>query len=106
MIKNKFTILITILLSTLLNACQTAKDAFEGKKRSEQSDEFLVEKKNPLVQPPEFSQLPVPGEKLSSDELSTDNIENILSKGSKEVSQTESTSKKIEENILDKINNR
>ena len=48
MMKNKFTILITILLSILLYACETAKDAFEGKKRSEQSDEFLVEKKKSI----------------------------------------------------------
>ncbi len=96
--------LIFFIFSFLIG-CQAMKDGIALKKK-EAADEFLVEKKNPLVQPPEFGQLPVPGEELSSDELSTDNIENILSKGSKEVTQTESTSKKIEENILDKINNR
>ena len=40
MIKNKLTILIIILFSILLYACETAKNAIEGKKRSEQSDEF------------------------------------------------------------------
>ena len=73
MIKNKFTILITILLSILLYACETAKDAFEGKKRSEQSDEFLVEKKNPLALPPDFEKLPVPGNKEVSPETFADN---------------------------------
>tara|TARA_Y100000746_G_scaffold95451_1_gene81325 strand:- start:155 stop:493 length:339 start_codon:yes stop_codon:yes gene_type:complete len=75
MIKNKFTILITILLSILLYACETAKDAFEGKKRSEQSDEFLVEKKNPLALPPDFEKLPVPGNQEVAPETFADNDE-------------------------------
>ena len=48
MIKNKLTILIIIFFSILLYSCQTAKDALEGKKRSEQGDEFLVEKKKSI----------------------------------------------------------
>ena len=32
----------------------------QGKKRSETSDEFLVEKKDPLVLPPNYDQLPSP----------------------------------------------
>ena len=39
-----------IILSLLLYSCGTGlKDALQGKKRSENSDEFLVQKKNPLV---------------------------------------------------------
>lgn len=33
---------------------------FCRKKRSENSDEFLVEKKNPLTVPPDIDELPVP----------------------------------------------
>ena len=76
MIKNKFTILITILLSILLYACETAKDAFEGKKRSEQSDEFLVQKKNPLAMPPDYQKLPTPGNQEVSPETFSDNSDN------------------------------
>ena len=47
-------------------------------KKKEAADEFLVEKKNPLVQPPRFGQLPVPGEKSSNNESSTNNIEKIF----------------------------
>ena len=97
-------VFIFFILNFLLG-CQTMKDGIALKKK-EAADEFLVEKKNPLVQPPEFGQLPVPGEKPGSDESSTENIQNILSKGNTEISQTENNSKKIEENILDKIKNR
>jgi len=75
MIKNKLTILIIILFSILLYACETAKNAIEGKKRSEQSDEFLVEKKNPLAMPPDYEKLPTPGNQEVSPETFSDNNE-------------------------------
>ena len=75
MIKNKLTILIIIFFSILLCSCQSAKEAFEGKKRSEQSDEFLVEKKNPLAMPPDFEKLPTPGNQEVSPETFSENNE-------------------------------
>jgi len=75
MIKNKLTILIIILFSILLYACETAKNAIEGKKRSEQSDEFLVEKKNPLAMPPDYEKLPTPGNQEVSPETFSENNE-------------------------------
>jgi hypothetical protein len=46
--KIKLKIVLLIILMPLLSYCGGVKEALEGKKRSEQSDEFLVEKKNPL----------------------------------------------------------
>ena len=48
--KNLFC-LFTILFA--LGACQNVLDGLTGKKKSN-SDVFLVQKKNPLVLPPEF----------------------------------------------------
>lgn len=45
-------------------SCQTIKNAVSGA-RQENSDEFLVQKKNPLVLPPDFTDLPVPFEESS-----------------------------------------
>ena len=75
MIKNKLTIFIIILFSILLYACESAKNAIEGKKRSEQSDEFLVEKKTPLAMPPDFEKLPAPGNQEVSPETFSENNE-------------------------------
>ena len=75
MIKNKLTILLIILFSILLYACEAAKNAIEGKKRSEQSDEFLVEKKKPLAMPPDFEKLPTPGNQEVLPETFSDNKE-------------------------------
>ena len=36
-------------------------EALQGKKRSDQGDEFLIDKKNPLAMPPDFDKLPKPG---------------------------------------------
>ena len=48
-----------VFLSLILTSCQSAKDVLTLKKK-ESSDEFLVEKKSPLVMPPEYGILPMP----------------------------------------------
>lgn len=53
-------ILLLILLTNLLHGCSSVTDGFKLKKK-DNADEFLVEKKNPLVLPPDFNQLPIPG---------------------------------------------
>ena len=66
---------------SFFNACQSAKDALTLKKKSS-ADEFLVEKKSPLVMPPKFMELPKPKEETFEKEISaideTNKIENIL----------------------------
>ena len=72
MIKKKLNILTIIIITIFLYSCQSAKDAFQSKKRSDQSDEFLVQKKNPLVMPPDFEKLPTPGNQEFYQEEITD----------------------------------
>tara|TARA_Y200000002_G_scaffold55153_1_gene40521 strand:- start:370 stop:678 length:309 start_codon:yes stop_codon:yes gene_type:complete len=99
---NKIFFLITLLF--ILSSCQGVKDALSGKKY-ENSDEFLVIKKNPLVLPPNFNDLPTP--KDVADTTQIDDIENeiedLLSsiKDSDEVS--ESSSSDTESFVLEKI---
>ena len=70
-----------IIFSIFFTSCQSIKDGLSGRK-SENSDEFLVKKKNPLVMPPKFMELPKPKEEIFEKEISaideTNNIENIL----------------------------
>ena len=70
-----------IIFSILLTSCQSIKDGLSGRK-SENSDEFLVKKKNPLVMPPKFMELPEPKEKTFDEEIvaieETDDIKSIL----------------------------
>ena len=75
--KIKKTLLI-ILSLILLNSCTGFSDAIQGKKRSENSDEFLVEKKNPLTAPPDMDELPVPSDQeKTSQEISVDDSDEI-----------------------------
>ena len=62
--KIKLNLILLIILAPLLTFCGGVRDALEGKKRSEQSDEFLVKKKNPLQMPPDMNKLPIPGDDL------------------------------------------
>ena len=97
----KFFLVISLFV---LCSCQSVKDALSGKKY-ENSDEFLVIKKNPLVLPPNFKDLPTP--KDVTDISQIDNIENEIEdlissiKDSDEVS--ESSSSEIESFVLEKI---
>ena len=92
---------------TFLYSCGVG-EALQGKKRSEQGDEFLIDKKNPLAMPPDFDKLPKPGEASikSTKDIESDqsNIENLLKKSKIEddtSSSKQSTS--IESSILKKI---
>ena len=89
----------------VLYSCQNVKEALSGKK-FENSDEFLVIKKNPLVLPPDFNDLPTP--KIVTDTTQIENIENeiedLLStiKDDEEVSESSSSST-TESFVLEKI---
>ncbi len=66
--------LITIIISIIaLNSCGTLKEGFTSQKKNS-IDEFLVEKKSPLVMPPDFNELPLPQQpnQLTENEEETD----------------------------------
>ena len=64
--KNNIKISILFFILLFVYSCGTAQDALVGKKRSEQGDEFLIDKKNPLSMPPDFDKLPEPGESIAA----------------------------------------
>ena len=67
--KTNYVLILLLILPTFLNACQGIKDGLSGRK-SENSDEFLVQKKNALVVPPDFMKLPKPKLENYNDEIS------------------------------------
>ena len=56
---NKLIIFALSLIFIFLNGCQSIRDNLSLKKKGN-TDEFLVQKKNPLVLPPDFKGLPKP----------------------------------------------
>jgi len=65
--KTNHVLILLLILPIFLNACQSIKDGLSGRK-SENSDEFLVQKKNALVIPPNFMNLPKPETKSLNDQ--------------------------------------
>jgi len=55
--KNNIFVILFMMLA--VTSCQSVQNALSGVKQ-ENSDEFLVQKKNPLVLPPDFTDLPEP----------------------------------------------
>tara|TARA_B110000037_G_scaffold198885_1_gene238175 strand:- start:2405 stop:2734 length:330 start_codon:yes stop_codon:yes gene_type:complete len=107
---NKTKFLITILPTLLLlNACGTVAEGLGGTKKKG-SDEFLIEKKAPLVLPPSFGDLPEPGKKIEENsELIEENdlsIEEMIFQSSSKGSNIESeeSDSSIEKLIIEKIN--
>ena len=102
--------LTVIFLSLLfLNSCSTVAEGLAGGKKKG-SDEFLVEKKAPLVLPPRFGELPEPGKKKDGTTVSTEendlSIEDILSQSSSidKTKKKSDSNNSIENSIIEKIN--
>ena len=91
----------------LLTGCQSVKEGLTGQKKNN-SDEFLVEKKNPLTMPPAYSSLPTPkNKKGDSLEENQKDIESLVSgEFNKEDKKklSENNNESIENSILEKIN--
>ena len=99
--------ILTIFLLSFLNACQSLKDGLQGNKKSKSAEEFLIEKKNPLVLPPDFDNLPEPQKKSVEDDITKKNIDlsGILNK-SKDKEQVISKESKSLQKSISKILNR
>ena len=78
-------LIASFLILIFLNSCGTVAEGLGGSKKKG-SDEFLVEKKSPLVLPPSFGELPEhgkePEENIISDKKDTSDIEDIINQSS------------------------
>ena len=104
-------LIASFLILLFLNSCGTISEGLGGSKKKG-SDEFLVEKKSPLVLPPSFGELPEPGkepeENIISDKKDTSDIEDIINQSSSTNTSEKSddTKNSIEQSIIKKINER
>ena len=96
---------ILILAFFLLQNCSTIKEGFTSQKKNS-VDEFLVEKKSPLVMPPDFAELPVPGVETVTEDKDQSEIKSLLSSDNKKPNNkinTTQTPTTLEGSILEKI---
>tara|TARA_Y100001970_G_C13778072_1_gene623932 strand:- start:96 stop:419 length:324 start_codon:yes stop_codon:yes gene_type:complete len=99
-------IYLILILLLLLNSCGTIKEGFSNQKKNN-SDEFLVEKKSPLVMPPDFDKLPLPKNDKGQDESDNDIIKDLVLDTKEDQSQNKEDDRKnnknFESTILKKI---
>ena len=104
--KNFKVVVLFILILTTLNSCGTVKEAFSTQKKNS-TDEFLVEKKNPLKLPPDFDELPTPNQDNNQQNNDEDALKELLitsedsTKDKSESSESKNTS--LEKQLLEKI---
>ena len=88
-----------VLIFLILTSC----GGFKLKKT--EVDEFLVEKKSPLVLPPDYGKLPLPdGQKKPKDDEEVLSLKEVLTKkNTSESEKKQNNNSSIEKSILDKI---
>ena len=93
-----YIIILTFLVTSCADTFQSVKRGLTGEK-SNTADEFLVQKKDPLILPPDFENLPTPEEKsAAAEEIS------IFEKNLEiSIEDNSSTSSSVEDSILKKI---
>ncbi len=105
-ILNKIIIIIFFLITACAESFDNIKKGLGGAKRTS-TDEFLVRKKEPLVMPPKWKNLPEPGGVMKSDDevREVTDIEELMKLGKNKESSTnyEQGNGNLEESILKKI---
>ena len=104
--KNYKKLILIILILNLFNGCQSLRDGLEGNKKSKSAEEFLIQKKNPLVLPPDYSKLPLPKNVAENSESSKEfDLEKKLKQNTN--SNKKNSNKKItdsfEKMVIEKI---
>ena len=101
-----YKIIFFIYLIIFLSSCSSAKKAFINQKKNS-TDEFLVEKKSPLVMPPDYEDLPLPSASQTQGEVEDVKIKNLITDKDTTTDKAKDHLENItfEENILKKIQN-
>ena len=99
--------IFVFLTFIFLNGCASVQEGFSSNKKKDGSDAFLVEKKAPLVMPPNYEELPIPKPENQQNEEKSDNIKKLISNENTNTNKSISSdnNNSLEKNILEKIKN-
>ena len=97
-------IILIFFIKKILFGCSSVREGFTLKK-SNTGDEFLVEKKNPLVMPPNFKELPEPGnmDSIAQSEQNSFGVKNLDNDNSSNNDSVELGNNSTKEFILKNI---
>tara|TARA_B100000767_G_C19575865_1_gene455221 strand:- start:417 stop:737 length:321 start_codon:yes stop_codon:yes gene_type:complete len=100
----KLSILI-FSFSIIFYSCSTLGEA--GKvlrnEKIKTTDEFLIKKKEPLTQPPDFEKIPEPGSSTATKESEQKSVKKILKSSQSEPTSSRGKSSSTEDSILKRI---
>ena len=103
MLFRSFLMLLIFLVTSCANTWSNVKRGLTGAKR-QSTDEFLVQKKDPLILPPDFESLPPPSDREEAiEEMSGFSIEKTLKQESETEITASSTGSSAEDSILKQI---
>jgi len=100
--KITYIFLLIFIVTSCADTFDSVKRGLTGTKR-QSADEFLIKKKDPLILPPDFENLPSPDESIAeTEEISS--FEKTLSESIEESSTSATTSSSsVEDSIIKKI---
>ena len=95
--KITYIIILTFFVTSCADTASSIKRGLTGAKKTS-ADEFLIKKKDPLILPPDYENLPIPNEETVTEEISTfeKNLGTLIEDNS-------SRSSSVEDSILKKI---
>jgi len=95
--KITYIIIIIFFITSCADTASSIKRGLTGAKKTS-GDEFLIQKKDPLILPPDYENLPIPNEETVTEEISTfeKNLGTLIEDNS-------SRSSSVEDSILKKI---
>ena len=96
--------ILIVLIFNFLQSCSSVSEGFKLKKGNT-GDEFLVEKKSPLVMPPDYNELPIPKEKIEQTDINENEFKTLITQKNQDTKSdsNEDVNKNFEEFLLDKI---
>ena len=99
-----YCLVVVFLVTSCGNTMDSVTRGMTGAK-SKSTDEFLVQKKDPLILPPNYEDLPLPSGEQAEEEEEVFSFEKTLNKTSTTESES-STASTTEESILQQIRKR
>ena len=95
--KITYIVILTFFVTSCADTASSIKRGLTGAKKTS-ADEFLIQKKDPLILPPDYENLPIPNEETVTEEISTfeKNLGTLIEDNS-------SRSSSVEDSILKKI---
>ena len=95
-----------IIIFVLIASCASVKESIDSRKKN--SDEFLVEKKSPLLMPPDYNDLPVPDSEDTKNKDESNQVKELIKKSNNTNSnsnKSNNSKSSFEKLLIEKIKN-